>query len=131
MQDVIIIGGGIGGLTLALMLHKAGIPCRVYDAVAEIKPVGVGINILPHASQEFCALGLEDALAGVAVTTADACFFNRYGQLIYREPLGRNAGFAAPQFSIHRGDLHQVLLDACRERIGAERHRSFSEHADR
>jgi 5-methylphenazine-1-carboxylate 1-monooxygenase len=121
MQDVIIVGGGIGGLTLALMLHKAGIACRVYDAVAEIKPVGVGINLLPHATQELCALGLEDALAGVAVTTADACFFNRYGQLIYREPLGRKAGFPSPQFSIHRGDLHQVLLDACRSRIGTER----------
>ena len=121
MQDVIIVGGGIGGLTLALMLHKAGIACRVYDAVAEIKPVGVGINLLPHATRELCALGLEEALAGVAVTTADACFFNRYGQLIYREPLGRNAGYASPQFSIHRGDLHGVLLDACRSRMGADR----------
>src|SRR4051812_12869878 len=120
-QDVIIVGGGIGGLTLALMLHKAGIACRVYDAVAEIKPVGVGINLLPHATKELCALGLEDALAQVAVTTADACFFNRFGQLIYREPLGRNAGFETPQFSIHRGDLHRVLLEACRQRIGAER----------
>ncbi len=120
-HDVIIAGGGIGGLTLALMLHKAGIPCRVYDAVPEIKPVGVGINLLPHATKELCALGLEDALANVAVTTADASFFNRYGQLIYREPLGRHAGFSTPQFSIHRGDLHQVLLDACRQRLGAER----------
>jgi 2-polyprenyl-6-methoxyphenol hydroxylase-like FAD-dependent oxidoreductase len=121
MHEVIIVGGGIGGLTLALMLHKAGIACRVYDAVAEIKPIGVGINVLPHATQELCALGLEDALARVGVTTAEACFFNRYGQLIYREPLGRNAGYATPQFSIHRGDLHAVLLDACRARIGADR----------
>ena len=114
-------GGGIGGLTLALMLQRAGIPCRVYEAAPEIKGLGVGINILPHAAREFCALGLEPALSRVAVLTQDACFFNRFGQLIYREPLGRNAGFEWPQFSIHRGDLHLTLLAACRERLDAER----------
>lgn len=121
MSDVIIVGGGIGGLTAALMLARAGIACRVYEAAPEIKPIGVGINILPHAAKAFVELGLESALAKVAVTTADACFFNRFGQLIYREPLGRNAGFDWPQFSIHRGDLHQALFEACRSRIGAER----------
>ena len=121
MEEVIIVGGGIGGLTLALMLHRAGIACRIYEAAPEIKPVGVGINILPHATRELSELGLEDALAKVAVTTVDACFFNRHGQLVYREPLGRHAGYAWPQFSIHRGDLHAVLLDACNSRIGAER----------
>ena len=120
-MEVIIIGGGIGGLTLALALHRAGIACRIYEAAPEIKPIGVGINLLPHATKELCALGLEDALAAVAVTTADACFFNRYGQLIYREPLGRSAGFEWPQFSIHRADLHAVLLDACKKHIGGAR----------
>lgn len=120
-NDVIIVGGGIGGLTLALMLHQAGMPCRVYEAVPQIKGLGVGINILPHAAKEYCALGLEAELAQVGIATRDACFFNRFGQLIYSEPLGRNAGYAWPQFSIHRGDLHMVLLDACRARLGAER----------
>ena len=121
MDDVLIVGAGIGGLTAALTLHAAGIGCRVFEAAPEIKPVGVGINLLPHATMELAALGLENALSAVAVTTAEANFFNRFGQLIYREPLGRYAGFAWPQFSIHRADLQAVLLDACRQRIGADR----------
>src|SRR5436305_3413985 len=100
-MEVIIVGGGIGGLTLALMLQQAGIACRVYEAAPEIRVVGVGINILPHATKEYCTLGLEDALANVGIATKDACFFNRFGQLIYREPIGRNAGYDWPQFSIH------------------------------
>jgi 2-polyprenyl-6-methoxyphenol hydroxylase-like FAD-dependent oxidoreductase len=119
--EIVIIGGGVGGLTLALMLHARGLPCRVFEAAPEIRPIGVGINVLPHATKELAALGLEDALARVAVATREAVFFNRYGQLIYREPLGRDAGYETPQFSIHRADLHGVLLDAFRERVGADR----------
>jgi 2-polyprenyl-6-methoxyphenol hydroxylase-like FAD-dependent oxidoreductase len=119
--DVLIIGGGIGGLTLGLALHRAGIACRILEAAPEIKPIGVGINLLPHATRELAALGLEGALARVAVTTRESAFFNRFGQLIYSEPLGRYAGYAWPQFSIHRGDLHRVLLDAFRGRAGEER----------
>ena len=112
MDDVIIVGAGIGGLTLGLALHAAGIPCRIFESAAEIKAVGVGINLLPHATRELAALGLEEALAQVAIATSDATFFNRFGQLIYQEPLGRAAGYEHPQFSIHRGDLQMVLLDA-------------------
>jgi 2-polyprenyl-6-methoxyphenol hydroxylase-like FAD-dependent oxidoreductase len=121
MKDVIIIGAGIGGLTLALTLNRAGIPCRVYELSPEIKGLGLGINLLPHATKELAALGLLDALAGVAVTTREAVFYNRYGQLVYSEPCGRHAGYETPQFSIHRGDLQVVLLEACRVRIGADR----------
>lgn len=121
MDDVLIIGGGIGGLTLALCLHRQGISCRVYEAAPEIRAVGVGINLLPHASARLAALGLEEALARVAVTTAESCFFNRFGQLIYREKLGRFAGYDHPQFSIHRGDLQMMLLDAARARLGPDR----------
>jgi 2-polyprenyl-6-methoxyphenol hydroxylase-like FAD-dependent oxidoreductase len=121
MSDILIIGGGVGGLTTALALHRAGLPCRVFEAVPEIRPIGVGINLLPHATGELAALGLEDALARVAVATKEAVFYNRFGQLIYREPLGRAAGYATPQFSIHRADLHAVLLHAFRSRVGPER----------
>jgi 2-polyprenyl-6-methoxyphenol hydroxylase-like FAD-dependent oxidoreductase len=121
MDDIIIVGGGIGGLTLALALHEAKIPCRIFESAPAIKAVGVGINVLPHATKELAALGLEAALARVAIETKDATFFNRFGQLIYQEPLGRAAGYDQPQFSIHRGDLQMVLLDAFRTRAGHDR----------
>ena len=121
MDDIVIVGGGIGGLTLGLALHAARIPCRIFESAAEIRPIGVGINLLPHATKELAALGLEAELARVAIATADATFFNRFGQLIYREPLGRAAGYEHPQFSIHRGDLQLVLRDAFVARAGADR----------
>ena len=120
-QDVLIVGGGIGGLTLALELHAKRIPCRIYESAPEIKAVGVGINLLPHAMGVLSELGLEPAIAKVAVETAEAAFFNRFGQLIYKEPLGKRAGYRTPQYSIHRGDLQAVLLEAVRTRLGAER----------
>ena len=121
MDDIIIVGAGIGGLTLGLALHAAGIPCRVFESAAEIKAVGVGINLLPHAAKVLASLGLEAELARVAIETSDATFFNRFGQLIYQEPLGRAAGYEHPQFSIHRGELQMILLDAFVARVGRDR----------
>jgi 5-methylphenazine-1-carboxylate 1-monooxygenase len=121
MDDIIIVGAGIGGLTLGLALHAAGIPCRIFEATADIRAVGVGINLLPHATRELAALGLEADLARAAISTQDATFFNRFGQLIYQEPLGRAAGYEHPQFSIHRGDLQMILLEAFRARAGHDR----------
>jgi 5-methylphenazine-1-carboxylate 1-monooxygenase len=109
-HDVLIVGAGIGGLTLGLRLHQAGIPCRIFEAAPEIKPLGVGINLLPHASKELTELGLQDALAKVAITTAKIGYYNRFGQLIYNDPCGRYGGYEWPMFSIHRGDLQMVLL---------------------
>jgi 2-polyprenyl-6-methoxyphenol hydroxylase-like FAD-dependent oxidoreductase len=121
MDDIIIVGAGIGGLTLGLALHAAGIPCRIFESTAEIRAVGVGVNLLPHATRELAALGVEADLARAAISTQDATFFNRFGQLIYQEPLGRAAGYEHPQFSIHRGDLQMILLAAFRARAGQDR----------
>src|SRR5258708_22332045 len=123
-MEVLIIGAGIGGLTLGLMLHRAGIACRVFEAAPELKAVGVGINILPHASRELCALGLEDALAKVAVTTREYCFYNRYGQDIYSEPAGKSASDDVPQVPLHRDRLQIGLLAPCSARAGADKVRT-------
>jgi 2-polyprenyl-6-methoxyphenol hydroxylase-like FAD-dependent oxidoreductase len=117
---VLIIGGGIGGLTLALSLHQAGIACRVFEAAPGIQPLGVGINLLPHGMRELTELGLQEKLARVAVETRELCFYNRFGQFIFKEARGRYAGYEWPQFSIHRADLHQVLLDETRDRLGTD-----------
>jgi 5-methylphenazine-1-carboxylate 1-monooxygenase len=117
---IAIIGGGVGGLTLALALHARGIEVEVVEAAPEIRPLGVGINILPHATKELAALGVLDALEAVSIATKEAAYFNRFGQLILTEPLGRAAGYPTPQLSIHRGDLQMVLLAAVRERLGPD-----------
>ncbi|MBI4124204.1 MAG: FAD-dependent monooxygenase, partial [Betaproteobacteria bacterium] len=121
MNEVLIVGGGIGGLTLALELQRRGIACRVLESAPQIKAVGVGVNLLPHATRVLAELGLLPALERVAVETSEAAFFNRFGQLIYREPLGRRAGYEWPQLSIHRGDLQAVLLEAVKARLGEGR----------
>jgi 2-polyprenyl-6-methoxyphenol hydroxylase-like FAD-dependent oxidoreductase len=121
VQDVLIVGAGIGGLTAALEFARKGIACRVLESAPEIKAVGVGINILPHATQVLADHDLVPALGAVAIETAEAAFFNRFGQLIYREPLGKRAGYSLPQFSIHRGDLQKILLDAVKAKLGADR----------
>jgi len=117
-RNVLIIGAGIGGLTLALALQRAGIGFRVYEATAEIRPLGVGINVLPHAARELALLGVLDELESVSVITRESAFFNRFGQLVYVEPAGRYAGYEVPQLSIHRGDLQSVLLAELRRRAG-------------
>lgn len=116
--DVIIVGAGVGGLVLALSLHQAGIACRVYEAVREIRPLGVGINLLPHATRELDELGLLPALDAIAVRTRESVFYTRHGQFIYSEPAGIDAGYDWPQYSIHRGDLQMTLLAAVRQRLG-------------
>jgi 5-methylphenazine-1-carboxylate 1-monooxygenase len=117
-MKVMVVGGGISGLTMALSLHQIGVPCRVYEAVREVTPLGVGINLQPNAVRELTELGLGEELALVGTATQALAFFNKFGQLVWREPRGRAAGFNWPQYSIHRGKLQVLLANATRARIG-------------
>ena len=120
-MDIAIVGGGIGGLTLALALHQRGLACRVYESAPEVRELGVGITLLPHAMRELTALGLGESLASQGIENRESCFFNRFGQLIYSEPRGRIAGYPVPEVGIHRGRVHLTLWRAAVERFGAER----------
>ena len=119
-MTVLIIGAGIAGLTTALSLHQIGVPCRVYESVEKIEPLGVGINALPHAVRELTDLGLADRLAAVAIPTAELAYYSKHGSRIWSEPRGREAGYHWPQFSIHRGALQMILFDAVVERMGPD-----------
>lgn len=118
---VIIAGGGIGGLVLALSLHQAGIACAVHEQSPEIRPLGVGINVLPHAMRELTELGLLERVLAAGIATQELAYANRFGQMIWSEPRGLPAGYTWPQVSIHRGRLHMLLLEAARERLGDAR----------
>src|SRR3954470_18941118 len=119
-MTVLIAGGGIGGLTLALSLHQIGVGARVFESVPELRPLGVGINVLPHAVRELIELGLHDRLDAAAVRTRELAYFSKHGKPIWSEPRGVEAGYKWPQFSIHRGTLQQILLDAAIERLGKD-----------
>lgn len=118
---IAIVGGGIGGLALALGLQQRGIPCDVYEAAPEIRELGVGITLLPHAMRELAALGLQPQLEAVGIENLESVFFNRWGQFIYREPRGRHAGYGVPELGMHRGKLHGVLFQAALQRLGPAR----------
>ena len=119
-MTILIVGGGIGGLTLALSLHQIGVAAKVFESVPELKPLGVGINVLPHAVRELIELGLADRLQAAAVRTKELAYFSKRGQPIWSEPRGLEAGYKWPQFSIHRGTLQQILLDTAIERLGRD-----------
>ena len=118
-MSVIIVGGGIAGLSLALSLHQAGIAARVFEQVSAIRPLGVGINVQPHAVRELFEMGLEAELEAIGVRTQEVAYFSKRGRLIWSEPRGRFAGYDWPQFSVHRGMPQTMLFDAVRKRLGA------------
>src|SRR6266851_2945169 len=120
-MEIAIIGGGIVGLALALNLHRRGLTCRVYEAAPDVRELGVGITLLPHAMRELALLGLQEQLEPLGIENEESCFFNRFGQLIYREKRGRFAGYAVPELGMHRGRLHRILYEAALARLGADR----------
>jgi 2-polyprenyl-6-methoxyphenol hydroxylase-like FAD-dependent oxidoreductase len=123
-MTVVIAGAGIGGLALCLALERRGIEFVAFDAAPELKPLGVGINILPHAAGDLAEFDLLDTLASVSVKTRELRYVNKFGQHILSEMRGRYAGHEFPQFSIHRGRLHGVMLDAVRQRAGSDKVRA-------
>jgi 2-polyprenyl-6-methoxyphenol hydroxylase-like FAD-dependent oxidoreductase len=120
-MKVVIVGAGIGGLTTALALHELGIESEIYEQARELRELGVGINMLPHAIKELAVLGLLPALDAAGIRTRELIYANRFGQTVWQELRGLDAGYDTPQFSIHRGKLHGVLLRAALERLGADR----------
>lgn len=117
-MTVLIAGAGIGGLTLGLTLHRLGIPFRIYEAVGGLRPLGVGINLQPHAIRELFSLGLEDELPKIGLATERVAYFDSFGAEIWAEPRGRAAGYAWPQYSVHRGALQMMLHRVLVERAG-------------
>jgi 2-polyprenyl-6-methoxyphenol hydroxylase-like FAD-dependent oxidoreductase len=118
---IAIAGAGIGGLTAAMCLHRAGFEVELFEAVSELKPLGVGINIQAGAVRILSGLGLEPALAATGIETRELRYANRHGQTIWADPRGRHAGLPWPQFSIHRGELQMILFDAARRMLGESR----------
>lgn len=117
---IAIIGAETGGLSLALECHARGLSCQVFEAAPKLSPLGVGINVLPRSVRILSRLGLLDELKATAIETAELAFFNRHGQLIWREPRGIAAGYDFPQLSIHRGELQMILLKAVQSRLGRD-----------
>jgi len=119
-MKAIIVGGGIGGLTTALMLRARGIDCEIYEQSDSIRELGVGINTLPHAIRELAGIGLLDRLDDAAVRTYELFYLTRHGQQVWHEKRGLDAGHDVPQFSIHRGRLQGVIHQAVIERLGSD-----------
>ncbi len=117
---VAVIGAGIGGLTAALSLHATGIEVQVFESVATLKPLGVGINLLPHAVRELTELGLGPQLGSLGIAPERLLYANKFGQEIWQEPRGLEAGYRWPQLSVRRGRLQMALLEAATERLGPE-----------
>lgn len=120
MAHIVIAGAGIGGLSAALCLHEQGFVVKIFEAVEEIKPLGVGINVMPHSSKILHELGLGEKLDEIAIRTQCIEYRTKFGQVIQSDPRNVEAGFEAPQYSVHRGELQFLLLEEVRKRLGAE-----------
>lgn len=119
-MKIAIIGGGIAGLALAIGLHRRGIESQVYEAAPQLREIGVGITLLPHAIREITELGLLDAVRAVGIETQTSEFYNRFGQKLYSEPRGVAAGYPLPEIAINRGKLHTILYAEALARLGPQ-----------
>ncbi len=120
-KPVVIAGGGIGGLTLALTLHQIGVSCIVLESAREMRPLGVGINLQPNAVRELFDLGLDqDVLDRVGVEASEWALLGLNGKEVHVEPRGLAAGYKWPQYAVHRGALHMALYAAVQDRLGSQ-----------
>ncbi|MEQ8481255.1 MAG: flavin-dependent oxidoreductase [Hoeflea sp.] len=119
-MTILVAGAGIAGLTFALTCHQIGARVRIFEQVDEIRPLGVGINLQPHAIRELVELGLESELEAVGIRTREVAYYSKHGRLIWSETRGLEAGYNWPQLSVHRGQLQLMLLRAVRKRLGAD-----------
>ena len=119
-RPVLVAGGGIGGLSVALTLHQIGVPCVVLESVRHLKPLGVGINLQPNAVRELYELGIGPAqLDAIGLQTREWVLVGLNGKQVYEEPRGLHAGYKWPQYSVHRGGLQMLLYEAVISRLGA------------
>ena len=109
-KKILIVGGGVGGLATALCLHQAGFDAEIFEQAPELRELGVGFNVLPHAISVLAQLDLLPALDRAGIRTRELFYCNRFGQTVWQELRGSDAGYDVPQFSIHRGKLQTVCL---------------------
>lgn len=119
-KPVLIAGGGIGGLSMALTLHQIGVPCIVFEQVNDLKPLGVGINLQPNAVRELFEMGIgTEAMDRVGLPALEWALVGLNGNDVYAEPRGLEAGYNWPQYAVHRGRFHMLLHDTFAARAGA------------
>lgn len=117
--SVLIAGGGIGGMTLALTLNQIGVSCQVIESVPELKPLGVGINLQPNAVRELFDLGFSaDDLNAIGVPAVEWALVGLNGNEIHSEPRGLGAGYRWPQYAVHRGELQMMLYRRVLKKLG-------------
>ncbi len=119
-MTILIAGGGIAGLTLGLTLQQIGVPFKIFESARDMRPLGVGINLQPNAVRELLDLGLAEELDAIGVKTQQLGFYSKLGKTIWEEPRGTWAGYAWPQYSVHRGALQMMLLKALTDRAGPD-----------
>lgn len=115
-RQVLIVGGGIGGLAAALALARRGIASQVIEQAGELKEIGAGIQLGPNVFWMFDVLGLTAAISALAVFPDNLIMMDSIsGEEVTRIPLGKafRDKFKKPYALIHRADLHKVLLEAC------------------
>ena len=117
-MTVIVAGGGIAGMTMALTCHQLELPVIVHESVKTIEPLGVGINLQPNAVRELFELGLETDLAEIGIQAKEWALVGKNGNDVWSEPRGLDAGYRWPQYSVHRGHLQMMLYRQVLKRLG-------------